>query len=71
MIIIVTLAGLAIWGLVATIVELRRDGFRAVPTDWARVAEHDLPAEPAEQVPSSRGAASPPARTHRAQALGR
>lgn len=41
MIMIVALAALAIWGLVATFVELPRDGHRALPTDWTRVAEHD------------------------------
>jgi hypothetical protein len=38
MIIVIALAALSIWGLVATVVELRRDGHRAIPTDWARVA---------------------------------
>lgn len=41
MFIILLLAALALTGLVATIIELRRDGFRAVATDWTRVAEHD------------------------------
>lgn len=46
MIIVIVLAALAIWGIAATAIEVRRDGYRAVPTDWARVAEHDLPADP-------------------------
>ncbi|MGO2931698.1 hypothetical protein [Microbacterium sp.] len=48
MIIIYLLAALALTGLAATIVEIHRDGFRPVATDWTRVAEHDLPrdAEP-------------------------
>ena len=41
MFIIILLAALALVGLVATFVEIRRDGFRPVATDWARVAEHD------------------------------
>ncbi len=41
MVIIILLALLAIVGLVATFVEVRRDGFRPVATDWARVAERD------------------------------
>lgn len=40
--ILIILAALALWGLVAAFVELRRDGHRALPTDWSRVAEHDL-----------------------------
>ncbi|WP_193597279.1 hypothetical protein [Microbacterium sp. YJN-G] len=40
--ILLILAALALWGLVAALVELRRDGHRALPTDWSRVAEHDL-----------------------------
>jgi len=41
MFIIILLAVLAAVGLVATFVEIRRDGFRPVATDWARVAERD------------------------------
>lgn len=41
MIIVIALAALAAWGLVATFVELPRDGHRALPTDWTRVAEHE------------------------------
>lgn len=41
MVIIFLLAALALIGIVATLVELRRDGFRPVETDWTRVAEHD------------------------------
>ncbi|MDR6867035.1 hypothetical protein J2Y69_001634 [Microbacterium resistens] len=42
MFIVILIAAVAIWGGVATIVELRRDGHRAIPTDWAR-----LPGDPA------------------------
>ncbi|WP_194420871.1 hypothetical protein [Microbacterium abyssi] len=41
MIIVILLAALALIGLVATVVEIHRDGYRAAPTDWTRVAEHD------------------------------
>lgn len=41
MFIIILLTALALSGLVATFVELRRDGFRPVATDWTRVAERD------------------------------
>jgi len=41
MFIVIVLSVLALWAVIATIVELRRDGFRATPTDWARVAEND------------------------------
>ncbi|MGM7670492.1 hypothetical protein [Microbacterium sp. A93] len=39
--IIILLAVLALAGLIATVIELRRDGFHAVATDWSRVADHD------------------------------
>ncbi|MDN3445938.1 hypothetical protein [Microbacterium sp. APC 3901] len=41
MILIIALMALAAWALVATVIELRRDGHRRVPTDWTRVAERD------------------------------
>ncbi|MEV8219922.1 hypothetical protein AB0O65_09225 [Microbacterium sp. NPDC077391] len=41
MFIVIIIGALALWGAAATIAELRRDGFRATPTDWARVAEND------------------------------
>lgn len=53
MFIIVLLAALALTGLIATIIELRRDGFHAVATDWTRVAEHDRSQE-AESAPTYR-----------------
>lgn len=37
MVIVIILAALGIWGAVATLVELRRDGYRAVPTDPNRL----------------------------------
>ena len=42
MFIIILLAALALVGLVATFIEIRRDGFHAVATDWTRVAERDV-----------------------------
>lgn len=41
MILIIALIALAIWAVVATVIELRRDGHRRIPTDWTRVAERD------------------------------
>ncbi|MFE6734791.1 hypothetical protein [Microbacterium sp. NPDC057650] len=40
MFIVILLSAVALWGLISTVVELCRDGYRAVPTDWSRVA-HD------------------------------
>lgn len=53
MVIIILLAALALIGLVATLVEVRRDGFQAVATDWTRVAEHDV-TQNAESTPAYR-----------------
>lgn len=39
--ILILLAVLAVAGLIATVIELRRDGFHAVKTDWSRVACRD------------------------------
>ncbi len=41
MILLLILLALGAWAAIATIVELRRDGYRRVPTDWNRVAQHD------------------------------
>lgn len=41
MFILIALLALGVWALVATVIELRRDGYRRVPTDWSRVAEQD------------------------------
>lgn len=40
MILLIALLAILIWAAVATIVEVRRDGYRRIPTDWSRVAEH-------------------------------
>ncbi|WP_181157604.1 hypothetical protein [Microbacterium sp. MYb62] len=42
MILVIALIALAAWATVATIVELRRDGYRRTPTDWSRVAGRDV-----------------------------
>ncbi|WP_278249356.1 hypothetical protein [Microbacterium sp. SD291] len=41
MILVIALIALSIWGIVATVIELRRDGYRPVSTDWSRVAGHE------------------------------
>lgn len=41
MFIAILIAALALWAVIASLVELRRDGYRAVPTDWSRVAGID------------------------------
>ena len=42
MVLLIALIALSLWAAVATIVELRRDGYRRTPTDWNRVAGRDL-----------------------------
>jgi hypothetical protein len=41
MVLLILLFALVIWAVVATFVELRRDGYRPTPTDWSRVAGQD------------------------------
>ncbi|WP_197491869.1 hypothetical protein [Microbacterium sp. H83] len=41
MILLIALLTLGLWAAIATVVELRRDGYRRVPTDWTRVRAHD------------------------------
>lgn len=41
MILIIALIALVVWAVIATVIELRRDGHRRIPTDWTRVAERD------------------------------
>lgn len=38
MILLIALIALIIWAVVGTVVQVRRDGYRATPTDWTRVA---------------------------------
>lgn len=42
MLLLIVLLALVIWAAVATFVELRRDGYRPVPTDWSRVNRTDV-----------------------------
>lgn len=53
MLIIILIAVLALAGVTLTAVELHRDGFRAIATDWTRVAERDSIQE-AETAPTYR-----------------
>ena len=41
MFIVIILAALTVWGAIATIVTVRRDGYRAAPTDWSRATQRD------------------------------
>ena len=41
MILIIALVALSVWGIIDTVIQLRRDGYRPVPTDWSRVADRD------------------------------
>ena len=41
MFILLALLALVIWAVIATVVELRRDGYRHQPTDWGQVAGRD------------------------------
>jgi len=43
MILLILLAVLGLVGVVLTIVDIRRDGYRQVATDWTRVAERETP----------------------------
>lgn len=42
MILIIALIALVAWATVASVIELRRDGYRRTPTDWSRVAGRDV-----------------------------
>ncbi|WP_315072042.1 hypothetical protein [uncultured Microbacterium sp.] len=42
MVLLIALLLLAAWATVATVIELRRDGYRRTPTDWTRVAGRDV-----------------------------
>lgn len=39
MFLVIIIAALALWALIATVVELRRDGYRRTPTDWSRTPD--------------------------------
>jgi hypothetical protein len=40
MILLIIVLGLTAWATAATVVEVRRDGYRQTPTDWSRAAAH-------------------------------
>ena len=42
MILLIALIALIVWAAVATVIELRRDGYRRTPTDWNRLAGRDI-----------------------------
>ena len=42
MILVIALIALVAWATVATVIELRRDGYHRAPTDWSRVAGRDI-----------------------------
>lgn len=42
MVLVIALIALVVWATVATVIELRRDGYHRAPTDWSRVAGRDL-----------------------------
>lgn len=42
MILVIALIALAAWAAVATVIELRRDGYRRTPTDWSRIPGRDI-----------------------------
>jgi hypothetical protein len=41
MVIVTLLIALSVWGIVWTIIDVRRDGYRRRDTDWTRVAGRD------------------------------
>lgn len=46
MVLLIALIALIVWALIATVAEVRRDGYREMPTDWARVAGRETAAQP-------------------------
>ncbi|WP_350350989.1 hypothetical protein ABS642_16575 [Microbacterium sp. A8/3-1] len=42
MVLLIALIALSAWAAIATVVELRRDGYRRTPTDWSRVTGRDV-----------------------------
>lgn len=41
MVLLIALLALALGAVVGTLIELRRDGYHPIPTDWSRVAGRD------------------------------
>lgn len=55
MFLLIIISALALWAIIATFIELRRDGYRAVATDWSRVGARDTsPLQQAESMTSYR-----------------
>lgn len=46
MVLLIALLALIAWAAIATFFEVRRDGYRAVPTDWTRVAGRESGEQP-------------------------
>lgn len=42
MVLLIALIALTLWGIIATVIEVRRDGYHPVATDWSRVAGRDV-----------------------------
>lgn len=42
MILVIALFALVAWATIATVIELRRDGYHPTPTDWNRVGGRDI-----------------------------
>lgn len=41
MVLLILVLVLVVWGVAATVIEVRRDGYRQTPTDWSRVPGPD------------------------------
>lgn len=41
MVLLIIISAIAVWAIIATVLEVRRDGYRPTPTDWTRVAGRD------------------------------
>jgi hypothetical protein len=54
MFIILVLFVLAAWGMIATVIDVRRDGYRQRQTDWSRAGGYDDPLRAAETSSSYR-----------------
>lgn len=48
MLLVIVIIALAALAMIATFIELRRDGYRHIPTDWSRVGGYHP--EPAERI---------------------
>ncbi|WP_243229253.1 hypothetical protein [Microbacterium sp. CIAB417] len=41
MFLVIVLVALSVWGIVWSVIDVRRDGYGQRPTDWSRVAGRD------------------------------